>query len=71
MIIRADGKISLCCNDALGKYTLGDVNESFIREIWNGKQYTKIREEMKMHVRKNLNLCRNCDSRIVPVKVKD
>lgn len=70
MIIRPDGKISLCCNDALGKYTLGDVNENSIREIWNGRQYMKIREEMKTNGRKNLNLCRNCDSRIVAAKVK-
>ncbi len=64
MIIRPDGKISLCCNDALGKYTLGDVNESSIHEIWNGKKYESIRVRMASNGRKGLNLCKNCDSRV-------
>ncbi len=62
LIIRPDGKISLCCNDPLGKYTLGDLNKQSIKEIWNSDEYKKIRLEMLKHGRKNLNLCNSCDN---------
>lgn len=27
MVVRPDGKVSLCCNDALGTMTLGDLTK--------------------------------------------
>lgn len=60
--VRPDGKISLCCNDALGVYTLGDLNKQSIKEIWYSNEYMKIRKEMKENGRKNLKLCSNCDT---------
>lgn len=62
MIIRPDGKCSLCCNDALGKYTLGDANMQTLKEIWYGEKYTQIRKTMKEARRKNLELCKHCDT---------
>ena len=62
LIIRPDGKISLCCNDALGKYTLGDVTTQSLADIWDSKSYHSIREEMQVHGRKYLDLCKNCDT---------
>ncbi|MCZ9312653.1 MAG: SPASM domain-containing protein [Methanocorpusculum sp.] len=62
IIIRPDGKISLCCNDALGKYTLGDVTTQTLREIWYSKSYYQIRKEMMTNGRKNLMLCTSCDT---------
>ena len=35
MVVRPDGKISLCCFDALGKVTLGDLTRDSISEVWN------------------------------------
>lgn len=60
--IRPDGKVSLCCNDALGIYTLGDTNINSIKEIWYSEEYMNIRREMKKHGRKKLNLCSKCDT---------
>lgn len=62
MVIRPDGKCSLCCNDALGKYTMGDVNKQTLTEIWYSERYTKLRKEMKKNRRKNLKLCNECDT---------
>lgn len=62
-VIRPDGKVSLCCNDALGKYTLGDINYNSIAEIWNGDKCLEIRKEMNANGRKNLSLCKVCDTR--------
>lgn len=61
MVVRPDGKISLCCNDALGQYTLGDVNKSTLREIWNSEEYRRIRGSI-IRGRDNIDLCRNCDT---------
>lgn len=61
LIIRPDGKISLCCNDALGKMTLGDVTCQSIREIWYGDKYKKIRDDIYKG-RGNVILCKKCDT---------
>lgn len=62
VIIRPDGKLSLCCCDALGKYTMGDVSDKTLLEIWNhSEEYKRLRTEMKKHGRKNIDLCRKCD----------
>lgn len=60
MIVRPDGKVSLCCNDPLGKYSLGDLNEQSIREVWYGEQYCNVRNKI-LSGRKELNKCSGCD----------
>ena len=61
LIIRPDGKLSLCCNDALGKMTLGDLNERSIADIWFGEEYAALRRTV-LESRGALELCRNCDT---------
>ncbi len=65
IIVRPDGKISLCTNDVLGVYAMGDVNKQTLREIWENDYYREIRKEMLMNGRKNLRLCQDCDNVIV------
>jgi radical SAM protein with 4Fe4S-binding SPASM domain len=59
-IIRSDGKISLCCNDAVGGSTLGDLSRENILEIWNGEAFRHIRSKL-LHGRHLLDQCKNCD----------
>lgn len=61
IIIRPDGKISLCCNDALGVYTLGDVTKQTLIDIWKSETHLNILRELKTNGRKKLELCKNCD----------
>ncbi len=61
LVIRPTGEISLCCNDALGTYTMGNLAEQTIAEIWNSEKYKALRAEMISNGRKNLMLCRDCD----------
>ena len=70
LVIRPDGKISLCCNDALGKYTLGDLNEESIMQIWNSPKYQEIRDKMYRDKRKGLLLCEYCDTTTKPFPEK-
>lgn len=64
MVIRPDGKISLCCNDATGELTLGDLNENTISEIWENEAFSMIRTKM-LNGRQNITKCQSCDT-LVP-----
>lgn len=68
MIVRPDGKVSLCCTDALGKYTMGDLNNETIEEIWNGDKFTQVRNTLIKKGRRSLNICNACDTSTAPAK---
>jgi radical SAM protein with 4Fe4S-binding SPASM domain len=61
LVIRPDGKVSLCGNDAYGKVTLGDTNRQSLLEIWHGEDYRRLRAELATNGRKNLPVCNRCD----------
>lgn len=61
LIVRADGKVSLCCNDALGRMTLGDLSAQSVEEVWRGEECGRVRERMLASGRAGLSLCRECD----------
>lgn len=60
IIIRPDGKVSLCCCDPLGKNTLGDLKKNSLIEIWNGTFYKKVRDAL-YGGRENWEHCVYCD----------
>lgn len=60
LIIRPDGKVSLCCNDPLGKNTMGDINKNSILEIWNGNEFRNVRDALYKG-RENWSHCKFCD----------
>lgn len=61
LIIRPTGEVSLCCQDALGKYTLGNAEEKSLDEIWYGQKAAQVRMELSEKGRRALSLCRHCD----------
>lgn len=61
LIIRPDGKVSACCNDALGIITLGDLQNESIVDVWNGKAFCDLRTKL-LEGRGNVDLCSKCDS---------
>ena len=69
MVIRPTGEVSLCCQDALGQVTLGDVSQQSIREIWNGPSYQTLRRRLEDEGRGALGLCRSCDAHLLYVPV--
>ncbi|TAN35398.1 MAG: radical SAM/SPASM domain-containing protein [Verrucomicrobia bacterium] len=42
--IMASGKVALCCMDGEGKHVVGDVNKNSVLEIYNSRDYRKMRE---------------------------
>lgn len=65
MVVRPTGEVGLCCNDALGEGTLGDLNTESIVDVWNGHKYIQFRETMFKEGRKNLSVCKYCDTIVV------
>ncbi len=61
MVVRPDGGVSLCCNDALGRVTLGDLSAASLRDVWFGSEYIALRRVMAAEGRAALPLCRECD----------
>lgn len=61
LIVRPTGKVSLCCNDALGKYTLGDLTKESILDVWYGQRFQMVRECLYKG-RENWGNCKNCDT---------
>lgn len=60
MIIRPDGKVSLCCNDPLGRNTLADLTKESILDAWNNTRFQMIRKCL-YEGRKEWEHCKNCD----------
>lgn len=61
LIVRPDGKVSLCCNDPLGRNTLGDLSKDTILDIWYGEKY-KIAREHIARGRGEWEHCVYCDT---------
>jgi hypothetical protein len=62
MVIRPDGKTSLCCNDAIGTMTLADLNQERIEDAWVNTNYQLTRGVMEHAGRQGIITCRNCDT---------
>lgn len=60
MIIRPDGKVSLCCNDPLGKVTLGDLAKDSILDVWNNDRFKMVRKCLS-EGRAKWKQCEFCD----------
>lgn len=61
LVVRPDGGASLCCNDALGQTTLGDLNAETLAEVWFGPAFAGVRRALTESGRGALPLCRLCD----------
>ena len=61
MIIRPDGKTSLCCNDPYGKNTLADLNKVSLKDAWYSQNAERIRYRLRKR-RTNIKLCKFCDT---------
>jgi uncharacterized Fe-S cluster-containing radical SAM superfamily enzyme len=60
VMVLVDGRMSLCCQDAEGQVTFGDLNKESIRSIYQKKEYVRIR---KAHIdghRNKLFMCKDC-----------
>lgn len=61
MVIRPDGKVSRCCQDAYGRVTVADVSSQSIREAWESPAYCQTRKSMLADGRGMVKGCGHCD----------
>jgi radical SAM protein with 4Fe4S-binding SPASM domain len=61
IVVRPDGKVSLCSNDAYGKMSLGDLNHETVQAIWFGDAFNNVREKLAQNKRYQLTICDQCD----------
>ncbi len=66
LVVRPDGKVSLCCNDAYGEYTLGDLSTSTLEQVWRGKPFQEFRRQA-LQGRAEHPACRMCDMLYMPL----
>ena len=61
MIILHDGRVALCCLDFDGMQIAGDVTENTIAQVWNGEEYSRIRNDFKKLRYDNYPACMKCN----------
>lgn len=59
MMVAYDGKVRPCCIDLQGTYTLGDIREQSLLELWNCAAMVRLRTELAAGRYQN-PLCCNC-----------
>ena len=66
-LIQSSGEICLCCLDAEGETSVGNLKEMTLHEAWHSEKATRLRAEMKRAAYR-LNCCMNCEAkRFYPV----
>ncbi len=59
--ILVDGRVALCCFDSEAEYSVGDVMESSIHEIWHSDAFAEKRRWLYQKDFDRLKLCARCD----------
>lgn len=57
--VMATGKVALCCMDGRGEYSIGDLNEQSVFEVYNGKAYRnqRLRQLSRMETGSPCSTC--------------
>jgi radical SAM protein with 4Fe4S-binding SPASM domain len=61
LIIFWDGSVLPCTQDFHGYYTLGNVKEQSLAQIWNGEKMVRLREKVLRHDIADVATCSRCD----------
>ena len=63
LIVRADGKVQMCCGAPNDDKIIGDIHETNLAEIWHCKALNDVREKHKKGLSHEIKACRVCDMR--------
>jgi len=61
MLIHSNGKVSPCCADFSAEVSMGDVNETSLKDIWNGENRRIFVENQVRGNRNSYSVCSKCD----------
>ena len=62
IVIDVDGNIVCCFEDYYKKMIAGNIRESSLLDIWNEKNYVKLREDVSLGKRFVSDICKNCNN---------
>lgn len=60
LVVNANGKVSMCCNDWQQKIIVGDANKETMKEIWNKGEVIKFHILQLSKKRKSIPICSRC-----------
>ncbi len=60
-VILQDGTVPLCCVDFAPRYSLGNIMDTPLSEIWNGSQWRQIRQLHTSSQHGQMEMCATCD----------
>jgi len=60
MFVWWDGIVNPCDVDYKSNLKVGDIDNKSVSQIWNGKQYNKLRNDHLLKLRKNHSPCKSC-----------
>jgi radical SAM protein with 4Fe4S-binding SPASM domain len=63
--IQVNGDVSLCCNDALSKEVVDNVENKNLEDIWYSKEYFDYRKKINSS-RELISICEGCDTVDIP-----
>jgi len=66
--IQVNGDVSLCCNDALSKVVVGNVENKNLEDVWYSKEYFDYRKKINSS-RKLVSICEGCDTVDIPRRI--
>ena len=55
-----NGTVVPCCEDVHGRYLLGNIKKTSLRELWNGKKMQNLRKKNFQKKREQIKICRTC-----------
>lgn len=58
-IVRADGSLSICCNDYENSYSLGMITTS-VQDLWNSPKMIELRKKHLYGKWEDVPICKNC-----------
>jgi radical SAM protein with 4Fe4S-binding SPASM domain len=61
MVVRADGRMSLCCYDMQERFAIGNATDDHLLKLWAAPAYTSLRRQ---GVQRKTSLCVNCGAGI-------
>jgi radical SAM protein with 4Fe4S-binding SPASM domain len=61
MVIASDGSMALCCNDWDATYSLGNIKDQTLKEMWHGESLRRVRKAMASRTGDLPQVCLDCD----------
>ena len=63
MVVTADGRVTICCQDHYFNAAVGNVNRNSLEEIWQSDGFKQLREKLLQADRSENEFCKVCDFR--------